>query len=100
MRQKVGLAVALARGSAVLLLDEPLSGLDPHSAREFCDRIRELTEEGCAVIMATHDLFRAREIGSRIGIMKAGKIVAEFAPFEVSGADLEQIYLEHMVERE
>ena len=96
MRQKVGLAVALARGSDVLLLDEPLSGLDPRSAKEFCDRIRTLTDQGCAVIMATHDLFRAREIGSRIGIMRAGKILREFDPFEVSGADLEQIYLEQM----
>lgn len=97
MRQKVGLAIALARGSKVLLLDEPLSGLDPRSAKEFCDRIRTLTEDGCAVLMATHDLFRAREIGSKIGIMKDGRIVRELDPFEVSGADLEQIYLEHIV---
>ena len=96
MRQKVGLAIALARGSEVLLLDEPLSGLDPRSAREFCDRIRGLTEDGCAVLMATHDLFRAREVGSRIGIMNAGRIVREVDPSEVSGSDLEQIYLEHI----
>ena len=96
MRQKVGLAIALARGSEVLLLDEPLSGLDPRAAREFCDRIKSLTEGGCAVLMATHDLFRAREIGSRVGIMTGGRIVRELDPFEVTGADLEQIYLEHI----
>lgn len=96
MRQKVGLAIALARESGVLLLDEPLSGLDPRAAREFCDRIRHLTEDGCAILMATHDLFRAREIGSRVGIMAGGKIVRELDPFEVTGTDLEQIYLEHI----
>lgn len=96
MRQKVGLAIALARGSEVLLLDEPLSGLDPHAAREFCDRIKTLTEDGCAVLMATHDLFRAREIGSRVGIMASGQIVREIDPFELTGTDLEQVYLEHI----
>lgn len=96
MRQKVGLALALARGSEVLLLDEPLSGLDPRAAREFCERVRALTEDGCAVLMATHDLFRARETGSRVGIMTGGKLVREVDPSEVTGTDLEQIYLDHI----
>ena len=46
--------------------------------------------------MATHDLFRAKETGSRIGIMKDGALVRELSTDEVSHADVERIYLEHM----
>ena len=46
--------------------------------------------------MATHDLFRAKETGTRIGIMKDGQLVRELDSEEVSHADLERIYLEHM----
>ena len=46
--------------------------------------------------MATHDLFRSREVGTRIGIMKRGELVAQFDAAEVSHTDLERIYLEHM----
>lgn len=96
MRQKVGLAIALAKGARALLLDEPLSGLDPKAANEFCALTRALADAGAAVLMATHDLFRAREIGSRIGIMKAGRLVENVAAPDVSHAQLERIYLDHM----
>jgi ABC-2 type transport system ATP-binding protein len=46
--------------------------------------------------MATHDLFRAKETGTRIGIMKSGRLVQELSTDEVSHADVERIYLEHM----
>ena len=96
MRQKVGLAIALAKGAKVLLLDEPLSGLDPSAANEFCKLLRQLADQGTAVLMATHDLFRAKEIADRIGIMKAGTLVEELSPDSLDQAALEQIYLRHM----
>lgn len=96
MRQKVGLAIALAKGAKVLLLDEPLSGLDPSAANEFCKLLRQLANQGTAVLMATHDLFRAKEIADRIGIMKAGVLVEELSPASLDQASLEQIYLRHM----
>ena len=96
MRQKVGLAIALARGATALLLDEPLSGLDPSAANEFCTLLRGLANDGTAVLMATHDLFRARETADRIGIMKAGNLVADIAPDTLDQAALERIYLRHM----
>jgi ABC-2 type transport system ATP-binding protein len=96
MRQKVGLAIALAKGASALLLDEPLSGLDPHAANEFCTLVRGLAEGGAAVLMVTHDLFRAREVGDRIGIMKAGRLIENLAAADVSHAQLERIYLQHM----
>lgn len=96
MRQKVGIAIALAKGAKALLLDEPTSGLDPKASNEFSDLLRKLSANAVAVLMATHDLFRAKESGTRVGIMKHGKLVAVHGTGEFSHADLERIYLEHM----
>ena len=96
MRQKVGLAIALAKGARALLLDEPLSGLDPRAANEFCTLLREMTDDGVAVLMVTHDLLRARELGGRIGIMKDGRLVADVAAADLSYGQLETLYLNHM----
>ena len=96
MRQKVGIAMAIARRAELLLLDEPTSGLDPKASNEFSQLVTSLQGEGVAVLMATHDLFRSREIATRIGIMKQGQLVAELDAADVSHTDLERIYLEHM----
>jgi ABC-2 type transport system ATP-binding protein len=96
MRQKVGLAIALAKDASALLLDEPLSGLDPQAANEFCVLLRKLADAGVAILMATHDLFRAKEIASRIGIMKNGRLLDNLAASDISSAQLERIYLDHM----
>lgn len=96
MRQKIGLAIALAKNAKALLLDEPLSGLDPKAANEFCALIRKLADDGTAVLMATHDLFRAKEIGDRIGIMKAGNLMDVLNTKDIDHSELEQIYLNHM----
>jgi len=96
MRQKVGVAIALAKQARALLLDEPTSGLDPKASNEFSELLVQLKSEGAAILMATHDLFRAKETGTRIGIMRGGQLVQELSTDEVSHADLERIYLEHM----
>ena len=96
MRQKVGIAIALAKGAKALLLDEPTSGLDPKAANEFAGILSRLSEEGVAILMATHDLFRAKETGTHIGIMRAGVLVENLDPGEIGHADLEQLYLAHM----
>ena len=96
MRQKVGIALALATEAKALLLDEPTSGLDPAASHEFSQLLRQLANDGVAVLMATHDLFRSREVGTRIGIMKRGELVAQLDASDVSHTDLERIYLEHM----
>jgi len=96
MRQKVGVAIALAKRAEALLLDEPTSGLDPKASNEFSQLILTLARGGAAILMATHDLFRAKETGTRIGIMRAGRLVQELSSEQVSHADLERIYLEHM----
>ena len=96
MRQKVGIAIALAKQAEALLLDEPTSGLDPKASNEFSDLLRKMSERGVAVLMATHDLFRAKESGTRVGIMKHGRLVASLRTDEIGHTDLERIYLEHM----
>lgn len=96
MRQKVGIAIAIAKKAQALLLDEPTSGLDPKASNEFSALLKKLSRSGAAILMATHDLFRAKETGTRVGIMKHGHLVASYATSELGHADLERIYLEHM----
>jgi ABC-2 type transport system ATP-binding protein len=96
MRQKVGLAIALAKDARALLLDEPLSGLDPQAANELCELLRLVAQRDVAVLMATHDIFRACEVATRIGIMRSGSLVEDLDARAVSPAALERIYLDHM----
>ena len=94
MRQKVGIAIAIAKKAEVLLLDEPTSGLDPQASNEFSALLKRLQQKGVAILMATHDLFRAKEIGTHIGIMKQGRLIKSFKTSEVSLTELETLYLE------
>lgn len=96
MRQKVGIALAMAKQARVLLLDEPTSGLDPKASNEFSALLEEVKKDGVAVLMATHDIFRSKEVGDRVGIMKHGELVATMSTADLSHADLERVYLEHM----
>jgi len=96
MRQKVGIALTKAKQARVLLLDEPTSGLDPKASNEFSDLLLEMKEKGLATLMATHDLFRAKDTGTHIGIMKEGELLESFATADVSFKELEELYLKHM----
>lgn len=96
MRQKVGLAIAYARRSKGLLLDEPLSGLDPQAANEFCTELKSICDSGAAVLMTTHDLFRAKQLGGTIGIMRAGRLVETLRSQDLDAHELERLYLHHM----
>ena len=95
MRQKVGLAIATAKNAKAMLLDEPTSGLDPSAANDFSTRIRAAADLGMAVLMATHDLFNAKQVADRIGIMKQGRLVEEFDAHTVQHDELEHKYLAH-----
>ncbi|MGQ0643811.1 MAG: ABC transporter ATP-binding protein [Gemmatimonadaceae bacterium] len=96
MRQKIGIAIALAKDARALLLDEPTSGLDPKAANEFSDLLGMMRDRGAGILMATHDLFRAKESGTRVGIMKHGRLVQTLDTIDVGHADLERLYLQHM----
>jgi ABC-2 type transport system ATP-binding protein len=95
MRQKVGVALALAKGASALLLDEPTSGLDPSASVEFSGLVRRLAEDGAAVLMATHDLFRVKDTASRVGVLVDGRLREEIAGDALTAADLEALYLGH-----
>lgn len=96
MRQKLGIAIALIKDPPAIIMDEPTSGLDPKSANEFLEQLRKLRERGKAILMTTHDIFRAKQIADRVGIMKQGRLVAVREKADFRHADLEEIYLTEM----
>ena len=96
MRQKVGIAIALAKNATAILMDEPTSGLDPQAANELSLLVKQLGSQQTSVLMATHDLYRAKEVSSHIGIMRQGRLVETVKPSDVSHTELEAIALRSM----
>ena len=96
MRQKLGISIAIIKDAPAILLDEPTSGLDPKAAEEFLEILTELKSEGKAILMSTHDIFRAKEIGDRVGIMKEGRLVMERTREDLQFEDLVKIYIDYM----
>lgn len=94
MRQKVGIAIALSKNADVIFMDEPTSGLDPKATAEFTAICKELALEGKTIFMATHDIFNAVNVGTRIGIMKQGSLVHTVSTKGISANELQQLYLE------
>jgi ABC-2 type transport system ATP-binding protein len=77
MRQKVALACALVRPFSLLVLDEPVVGLDPAAQRTLCELIAEAKARGAAVLLTTHQLEFARPIADRAIVLADGEIVAQ-----------------------
>lgn len=94
MRQKVGIAIALAKQASLLVLDEPTSGLDPQASYEFSELLQHLAADGVAIFMVTHDLFRVRELKARVGILKHGKLQRLLDSETLSHQELESLYLQ------
>ena len=99
MRQKLGLAIALMKHARAILLDEPLSGLDPAAANDLVSVLRDTAAGGTALLISTHDIFRAKDVATRIGIMRHGRLLEVIDPAALSASELEAIYLTHMAER-
>jgi len=99
MKQKIALISAFLHKPKLLLLDEPLSGLDPRSARIVKDLLRKLTSQGVTTIMSTHILEIAQAMCDRIAIMYEGRLLALGNMEELRqkarlpGSDLEDIFL-------
>jgi len=96
MRQKLGIAIAIMKDAEVILLDEPTSGLDPKSGAEFLQLLAELRAEGKAIWMTTHDIFRAKEIADRVGIMVSGRLIKLLTRQELEHEDLEKLYVQYV----
>jgi len=77
MRQKLALAGALIHSPRLLILDEPLTGLDAAAARQVKDVLLERVRDGCTVVLTTHILELAERLAGRISIIQAGRIVAQ-----------------------
>ena len=96
MRQKVGLAIALAKDAQLLLLDEPTSGLDASAANDLSHGVRAASRRGVAVLMATHDLYRVKDVAHRLGILSAGRLLTERRTAELSASQIEALYLQEL----
>ena len=96
MRQKCGIAIAILKNAPAILLDEPTSGLDPQAGFEFIGLLQSLRAEGKAILMSTHDIFRAKEVADVVGIMNRGTLVMQRPARELEKEDLEQVYMTYM----
>ncbi|PCK30348.1 ABC transporter ATP-binding protein [Pseudoalteromonas piscicida] len=96
MRQKVGIAIALAKRAKALILDEPTSGLDPSASHEFSQLIQSLAKQGVAILMATHDLYRAQADAHRVAIINQGQLVDTLVYEQLQEVQLESVYLKHI----
>jgi len=95
MRQRLGIAIGILKKAELIVLDEPTSGLDPKGGFEFLQILRDLREEGRAILMSSHDIFRARAIADRVGIMRSGNMLEVLDRERLDGVDLEKLYLEY-----
>ncbi|HZG58113.1 amino acid ABC transporter ATP-binding protein [Paenibacillus sp.] len=84
-KQRIAIARALAMQPAVLLFDEPTSALDPEMVGEVLDVMRELAREGMTMVVVTHEMGFAREVGDRVIFMDGGRIVEEGEPATLFG---------------
>lgn len=92
MRQKVAIALAVARQVPLLLLDEPTTGLDPQATSEFNTLLQDLRGRGSAIFMVTHDLLGAAEVADRIGFLERGHISHEVAASGAERYDVRDLY--------
>src|SRR6185295_6697719 len=111
MRQKVALAGALVHEPKLIILDEPLTGLDARAARLVKDVLLQKVADGCTVVMTTHILEVAERMAERIGVISRGRLIAEGTLEELrqqadskgAGADetsLEDVFLTLVAEEE
>ena len=85
-KQRIAIVRALAMKPKVMLFDEPTSALDPEMVGEVLDVMKELAQEGMTMVVVTHEMGFAREVGSRVLFMDGGGVVEENTPQELFSA--------------
>jgi ABC-2 type transport system ATP-binding protein len=102
MRQKIGMMRAMLHHPSVLMLDEPTSAMDPHSAKLVRDAIIELKDEKRAIIVCTHNLVEAELLADKIAIISRGRIIAQGDPEDLKrqllGRRLFELHLDDSVD--
>lgn len=97
MKQRLVLSSALLHNPPLLIVDEPMVGLDPHGARQIKDRFREIADDGRTVFLSTHSLDVAQEVCDRVGILFKGRLVALETVTDLlqkqNSGDLEEVFL-------
>ncbi len=98
MKQRLVLSAALLHRPRLLIVDEPMVGLDPHGARRIKNKLRDIAADGRTVFLSTHSLDVAQEVCDRVGILFRGRLVAMDAVSALLTArksgDLEQVFLQ------
>ncbi len=84
-KQRIAIVRALCMGPEVMLFDEPTSALDPEMVGEVLDVMKQLAHDGMTMVVVTHEMGFAREVGSRVVFMDNGKIVEENTPDALFG---------------
>lgn len=84
-KQRIAIVRALAMHPEVMLFDEPTSALDPEMVGEVLEVMKQLADEGMTMVVVTHEMGFAREVGSRVLFMDGGKIAEEGTPQEIFG---------------
>ncbi|MCI9137631.1 MAG: ABC transporter ATP-binding protein [Lachnospiraceae bacterium] len=94
MMQKVSICCALAIKPRVILLDEPMVGLDPAAIKELKDVVLELKAQGVTVLISTHMLEMVKELWDVMFIMEKGRIVGSFTREQAKDADIEELFFQ------
>ncbi|HTB22844.1 MAG TPA: ABC transporter ATP-binding protein [bacterium] len=99
MKQKLAIACALLASPKIIILDEPMVGLDPQGGRQVKDLLRRLAQRGMTVFLSIHTLEIAEQLCDRLGVLLQGRLVAEGTPAQLReqaaapGAGLEEVFL-------
>lgn len=98
MKQRLVLSAALLHEPRLLIVDEPMVGLDPHGARRIKDKLREIADDGRSVFLSTHSLDVAQEVCDRVGILFRGRLIAmdtvDALLNQRDSGDLEAVFLQ------
>ena len=81
-KQRIAIVRSLAMNPDVMLFDEPTSALDPEMVREVLDFMKQLADDGMTMVVVTHEMGFAKEVGSRVMFMDEGKIMEQNTPRE------------------
>jgi heme exporter protein A len=98
MQQRVSLARALVHDPAVVLLDEPFTGLDPHAAEMLRETLSALRTRGRTILLTTHNLRQGLELSDRWALLSRGRIIDRGASRSVDAADFERDYFRRLSE--